>query len=108
MFEGSIVHQTKNNMKNSRRSIIVGLIAGACALLFIKSPALFPGAEWVTKVIFVLICPLSVWGFVLGIRSIHEEGNGVWQWIAVWLNGLLMIGFFLMVIMLMEAIHNFN
>lgn len=95
-------------MTNARRSLILALVAGAFALLFIKSPTVFPGVEWIIKVLPVLVFGLSSWGLVLGMRSLKQEGGGLWSWVAVLLNALLLIGFFLLLILLFEAIRNFN
>lgn len=95
-------------MTNARRSLILALVAGAFALLFIKSPTVFPGVEWIIKVLPVLVFGLSSWGLVLGMRSLKLEGGGLWPWVAVFLNALLLIGFFLLLILLFEAIRNFN
>jgi len=64
--------------------------------------------QWITQVLLVLIFALSSWGLVLGIRSLKREGRGLKQWTGVGLNGLILIGFFLLVILLFEAIRNFN
>lgn len=95
-------------MTNTRRSLILALVAGAFALLFIKSPAIFPGVEWIIKVLPFLVFGLSSWGLVLGIRSTKHEGGGLWPWVVTGLNGLVLIAFFLLVILLLEALRNFN
>ncbi|MFM9947450.1 MAG: hypothetical protein ACKV1O_05885 [Saprospiraceae bacterium] len=80
-------------MKNVRRSLIIGFFAGACMLLFMMSPTLFPNVKWVWWASMVLVLPLSVLGFGLGIKSVQAGDRGIWAWVAVWLNSLIMIGF---------------
>ncbi len=94
-------------MTNSRRSLILALVAGAFVLLFIKSPTVFPGVEWIIKVLPFLVFGLSSWGAVLGMRSVKQQG-GLWPWVAFWLNALILIAFFLLIILLFEALRNFN
>lgn len=95
-------------MTNTHRSLILALVAGAFVLLFIKSPTVFPGVEWIIKALPILVFGLSSWGAVLGIRSVKQEGGGLWPWVAFWLNALILIAFFLLIILLFEALRNFN
>lgn len=89
-------------MTNTRRSLMLALVASVFTFLFIKSPVLFPTLSWLTRSLPFGLFVASSWGLVLGIRSLKEQGN-IWSWLAVVLNGLLLTGLFLFVIFLLEA-----
>lgn len=95
-------------MTNTRRSLILALVAGAFSLLFIKSQAIFPGVEWVQIALPVLVFAFSALGFVLGLRSLKQEGDGVSSWIPIWLNALILICCLLFTILLSVSFQIFN
>lgn len=95
-------------MSNTRRSLILALVAIAFVLLFIKSPIVFPGLDFIPLTLPFVVFGLSSWGYLLGLRSIKQEGSGFWQWLAALLNGILLIGFFVAVMLFFEVRRNFN
>lgn len=94
-------------MNVTQRSLLIALIAAVFVGLFTQSPRLFPGVDLVPQVLPIVVFGLSSWGLVLGIRSLKQTGSFL-SWLAVALNGAILIGFFLLVILLLEALHNFN
>ncbi len=108
MFGAYCFIPENNIMSNTRRSLILALVAAAFVLLFIKSPTVFPGLDFLPLILSFAVFGLSSWGLMLGIRSLKQEGGGIWQWLAAFLNGALLTGFFLVVMLLFEALRNFN